>query len=107
METENSLIQDDTVQSVMTKNVIKASATSKISSSLVDIENWLAFYLADKLGLDFEEIELDESFSYYGLDSAMAVRLIGDLGVALNRKLSPTLLYSYTTISSLAQYLSE
>ncbi len=53
-----------------------------------------------------EEISIQEPFAD-SLDSLAVVSLSGELGVWLKRKLSPNLVYEYTTIKALAQHLAQ
>jgi acyl carrier protein len=71
------------------------------------IQTWLVSYLAELLGIDLDEIDITIPFNRYGLDSATAIALTGDLGDWLGAELDPTLLYDYPTIQALVQYLVE
>ncbi len=70
------------------------------------IINWLVSQLSETLNLPPAEIDIRQPFASYGLDSAQAVSLTGDLEVWLGRKLSPTLAWDYPTIEQLAEYLA-
>jgi acyl carrier protein len=70
------------------------------------IQAWLIDYLARLLEIPPEEISVVDSFDEFGLDSAAAVGLTGDLGRWFGRKLEPTLPYDYPTIGSLSAYLA-
>jgi acyl transferase domain-containing protein/acyl-CoA synthetase (AMP-forming)/AMP-acid ligase II/acyl carrier protein len=72
-----------------------------------DIETWLIAKVAERLGILPEEINIDEPLASYGLSSLAAVGLSGELQEWLGRSLSPTLLYDYSSIASLAQYLGQ
>ncbi|MEB3322462.1 MAG: alpha/beta fold hydrolase [Synechococcaceae cyanobacterium] len=77
------------------------------------VHGWFRRYLAEKLGLAPEEIDVHRPLSLYGLDSMAAVRLTADLEDWLAqsfptpapRSLSPTLAYDYPTIAQIAAYL--
>jgi len=71
------------------------------------IESWIVAHLAEELGVDSQEIDIREPFANYGLNSVAAVGLSGELEEWLGLKLSPTLVWDYPTIESLARYLSE
>ncbi|MGL5877308.1 MAG: beta-ketoacyl synthase N-terminal-like domain-containing protein, partial [Xenococcaceae cyanobacterium] len=71
------------------------------------IQNWLVSQLAERLGVPAQEIDIREPLANYGLDSVQAVRLSAELEDWLGVKLSPTLLYDYPNISSLAEYLTS
>lgn len=72
-----------------------------------DIVAWITSRLADRLNCPIEAIDTHVPFAHYGLGSADALGLVGELETWLNRPLSPTLLYDYSTISTLAAYLTE
>ncbi|MDZ7342129.1 MAG: AMP-binding protein, partial [candidate division KSB1 bacterium] len=82
-------------------------APKKKSSDIAAIESWLVAKIAENLELDPGEIDIHEPFVSFGLDSAQAVGLAGDLEEWLGRKLSPTLVWDYPTIESLATFLAE
>lgn len=71
------------------------------------IETWLRAQLADRLGLFPDDIDIDEDFANYGLNSIEAVNLSGDLENMLGRRLPPTLLWDYPTVRAIADYLAE
>ena len=73
--------------------------------SATEIQNWLVSYLAKLLETTPDEIDVKISFNRYGLDSYMAVGLIADLEVWLGCNLSPTVMYNYPNIESLARHL--
>ncbi len=70
-----------------------------------DVERWLIKKLASILEISEAEIDTRQSFANYGLDSAQAVSISGELEEWLGISLPPTLLYDYPTIESLAKYL--
>ncbi|OJH42514.1 hypothetical protein BON30_04795 [Cystobacter ferrugineus] len=62
-------------------------------------------YLARKLGVTPEQVDTKKTFDSFGLDSAEAVRMVGDLEDFVGRKLSPSLPFKYPTIEALSQHL--
>jgi len=76
------------------------------SEQVQAIEKWLIDQLSATLGLPAQEIDIHQPFASFGLDSAQAVGLAGDLEEWLNRTLPPTLIWDYPTIESLAAYLA-
>ncbi|MEM8829772.1 MAG: aminotransferase class I/II-fold pyridoxal phosphate-dependent enzyme [Cyanobacteria bacterium P01_G01_bin.19] len=70
------------------------------------IQGWLIDRLADILELEPSQIDVGQDFEEYGLESAEAINLSGDLEDYLNCRLPPTLLWDYQNIESLAQYLA-
>ena len=71
------------------------------------ISAWLVAKLAERLELDPNTIDTDKELTEYGLNSIEAVNLSGELENFLGYRLSPTLLWDYPTIETLAQYLAE
>ncbi|HEY9857226.1 MAG TPA: acyl carrier protein [Stenomitos sp.] len=68
------------------------------------LEDWLVERLTQDLNLE-QEIDVRRPFSYYGLDSVMAISLAADLEDMLGRELEPTLLWDFPTIEALAAFL--
>ena len=75
--------------------------------SAAEIQVWIASYLAQLLEIDPDEVNVTIPFDQYGLDSAAAVGMTGDLEDWVGRKIDPTLLYDYPTVEALAQHLAE
>lgn len=71
------------------------------------IEKWLINNIAQRLGVSAREIKATEPFASMGLDSVQAVRLSAELEDYLGIKLSPTVIYDYPNIASLAAYLTN
>ena len=71
------------------------------------IQDWLIAQMAQSLNVSPQEIDSEEPFASYGLDSVQAVRLSAQLEDWLGCKLPPTLAYDYPTIAALSRYLSE
>ena len=72
-----------------------------------EIQEWLVSYLAQLLEIEPEEIDVTIPFDRYGLESAAAAGLTGDLEDWLGCELDPTLLYDYPTIAAIAEYLAN
>jgi acyl carrier protein len=70
------------------------------------IVGWLSDYVSDLLALDAGDIDMDRSFSRYGLDSSAAVGMTGDLGNWLKLDIDPAVVYDYPCIARLAEHLS-
>ncbi|MFH7029831.1 MAG: acyl carrier protein [Heteroscytonema crispum UTEX LB 1556] len=75
--------------------------------SAEDIQAWLISKLSQELELDPDEIDIQEPFARYGLNSMTAVSLSGDLESWLNIKLPATLAWDYPTIELLAENLEN
>lgn len=86
------------------------SNTYTNQSSLIteeQIQAWLISHLSLELKISANEIDIHESFAYYGMDSAIAVNTVGQLMDWLGFELEPTLLWEYSNIESLTKHLSE
>jgi acyl carrier protein len=70
------------------------------------IRAFLLERVADELGLSADDIDPDAPLAQYGLDSAAAVGLSGELAEWLGRRLEPTLLFDHPSIDALARHLS-
>ncbi|MDY7012706.1 MAG: beta-ketoacyl synthase N-terminal-like domain-containing protein, partial [Cyanobacteriota bacterium] len=72
-----------------------------------EIATWLSEKLAQTLHVDSQAIDPHQPLASYGLDSATAVGLSGELETWLQRKIEPTLVYNYPTIAEIADYLAQ
>jgi myxalamid-type polyketide synthase MxaE and MxaD len=70
------------------------------------IQVWLVSKLSERLSIESHEIDIREPFASYGLGSTEAVSLAGELAEWLGQKLSPALVYEYSTIETLARHLA-
>jgi malonyl CoA-acyl carrier protein transacylase/acyl carrier protein len=71
------------------------------------IREWLFTQIAERMGLNPQDIDPKLPFQNFGLDSKEAVNLSGDLETLLDRRLSPTLLWQYPSIEALSNYLGQ
>jgi acyl-CoA synthetase (AMP-forming)/AMP-acid ligase II/acyl carrier protein len=70
------------------------------------IAHRLVSHLALSLKVSPDEIDIQEPFAAYGLDSAVAVSMTGELAQWTGCELEPTLFWEYPNIEALAQYLA-
>ncbi len=90
------------------KQAIPASVLTRVANNqAVTIQKWLVSNIAQKLAVADSAINSEEPFVTLGLDSVQAVRLSAELEDYLALKLSPTIIYDYPNIASLANYLSQ
>jgi acyl carrier protein len=75
--------------------------------SYEEIEAMLAEQVADRTGTSADEVDRTRRFEKLGLDSADAVRLVGELEDFVGRPLSAALPYNYPTIERLARCLAD
>ncbi|MBU7586761.1 MAG: acyl carrier protein [Nostoc sp. TH1S01] len=71
------------------------------------IQAWLTSHLAELLGVEVAEIDIQAPLDSYGLDSAQGMLLVAKGGEFLGFQLSPLLLWHYPTIDLLSQRLAE
>ncbi|WFR55593.1 SDR family NAD(P)-dependent oxidoreductase [Anaerocolumna sp. AGMB13025] len=72
-----------------------------------DLEYDIRFIAADILKVNVKDIESNLNFGDFGFDSISLKILIKKLGEKFNIELSPTILFSASTIKGLAQYLLD
>lgn len=71
------------------------------------LQEWLVVRLAQVLGVDRREIDIDVALERFGLASRDALTIAGDLGSRLGRELAPTLLLEADSVKSLAWRLAS
>lgn len=72
-----------------------------------EIKAWLVAYVAKLLKMEPDKVDCTLLFERYALGSADSAILTGELGAWLERELSPTLLYNYPNIETLAKHLGS
>jgi acyl carrier protein len=72
-----------------------------------EIEAMLAQQVARKTGTAPAEVDRARRFDHLGLDSADAVRMVGEMEDFVGRPLSAALPYEYPTIQQLARHLAD
>ncbi|MDO8279883.1 MAG: acyl carrier protein [Burkholderiaceae bacterium] len=81
------------------------AAHAGLHATQAQIEAWLVSYIAELRGIKKEKISRTTVLSKYGLDSASAVTLSGDLMDWLKCDIDPTLLYEHPTIEQAAAHI--
>ncbi|MEM9809075.1 MAG: AMP-binding protein [Cyanobacteria bacterium P01_D01_bin.56] len=71
------------------------------------IQDWLIERLAAILKIDPDEIDIQEPFSTYGLDSSVSMSLTGELADWLGCDLEPTLFWEHPNIENMTPYLLQ
>lgn len=71
-----------------------------------EIDSWLAEYVGELLTLPSAEIDRDATFDSFGLDSATAIGITGELEEWLGISIDPDVAYEYPTIRSLGRHLA-
>jgi len=83
-----------------------APAAAAAPRGEAEIVAWLVARLARESGIHPDEIDLGQPFASFGVDSARALILIGDLETWLGRRLPPIVLWNYPTVEALARHLA-
>ncbi|MBP5975408.1 AMP-binding protein [Brasilonema sp. CT11] len=97
----NSDVNSDINKSEVDQESLKPTFTKEA------IQTWLVSHLALYLNIPPDEIDIQEPFTAYGLDSAVAVSMTGELGEWIGCELAIILFWEYPSIEILAQYLAE
>lgn len=76
------------------------------------IQAWLGSQIRERLknnfvNIDIHDIDISKPFPNYGLDSVALMKFSSHIEKWLGLALSPTILYDYPTIESLAEYLQR
>jgi acyl carrier protein len=90
-----------------TPNASSRGSTSQEPPTVAAIQTWLVSRLVEQMGIAPQETDVRAPFDSYGLDSVVMVGLGGEIEDWLGCRFSPTLLYEYSTIETLAQYLAD
>ncbi|MBR7879853.1 type I polyketide synthase [Bacillus velezensis] len=90
-----------------TEAVINGKAAEKHSDRelLIDTKAWLVKLFSDELKIAPEELETDEPFQDYGVDSIILAQLLQQMNQALKEDLDPSVLYEHPTIDAFAEWL--
>ena len=98
----------ETLNGKETKNISSRNIglNPQSASNAEAIQGWLIDKLAQVLEIEPNQIDVSQDFEEYGLESAEAINLSGDLEDYLGCRLPPTLLWDYQNIEALTQYLA-
>ncbi|GII63048.1 hypothetical protein Skr01_31330 [Sphaerisporangium krabiense] len=72
-----------------------------------EVREWLVGKLAHRLGVPAEQVDADQYFDEFDLDSTEALVLSGELENWLGFELETTALWYHPTINELAGYIVE
>ncbi|WP_153009579.1 AMP-binding protein, partial [Mastigocoleus testarum] len=112
-QTEETQIQNISVTQIQEQNTCdNQEMLSSSHNSLEAIQNLLVVRIIDYLKanathLNVDDIDIQKPLTTYGLDSLALIELSAQLENWLGFGLSPTTLYEYPTIKTLAEYLDS
>lgn len=98
------------IESKQQNNELEKTNISKLDSNVIideTIKKVIAECLCDTLELNMDILDYDKEFSFYGLDSILAVNLIEEISKKLDLKLETPILYNYSTVNSLSSYVTS
>lgn len=72
-----------------------------------DLSSWIVSKIAEITNLDENEINPNDPFTNFGIDSMHVITFVGDLEDWLDLKISATLLWDYPTINAVTEHLSH
>ncbi len=99
--------QDGGLEVVERFTVVDQAPSTAPHVGASEIREWLIHRLATQLDLAPAQIDVERPFASFGLDSVAMVAIAADLERRLGRRLSPTMLYSAPTVTSLVRILTE
>ncbi|PSL48184.1 acyl transferase domain-containing protein [Chitinophaga niastensis] len=80
---------------------------SRVSSASIQAIQYLQQLMAESIGQPAEQMNIKAGYYELGLSSASLLVMVETISQKLNTSLSPVLLFEYTTIAELAEYLSD
>ncbi|WP_246059698.1 SDR family NAD(P)-dependent oxidoreductase [Paenibacillus lautus] len=89
------------------KNVAAKQASTVMTEQMLEdhVKETIIEKLSEALKVNRSEIELEESFADYGLDSIIGVHLVQVLNQALRIELDTTSLFDYSSVKQLTAYI--
>jgi phenylalanine ammonia-lyase len=87
-------------------SAVVGSAAPRVRTAQ-SIQNWIKEWMSRQLGIDADGIDNRKAFTDYGMTSTQNVKMTQALGVWLGIGLEVVLAWRYTTIDTMARYLTE
>lgn len=72
-----------------------------------DVAQWLRQMVGSRLGVPADQVDVDQYFDDFGLDSTEALVLAGELEAWIGVELPTTALWYHPTISDLSTFIAE
>lgn len=82
-------------------------AASDPADLTAQMQAWMIGWLAEKVGIDADQLSPEATFAELGIDSLTAVELNLELEKVLGLRLPPSAAWSYPTPAALSQFLAE
>ena len=77
------------------------------TESILNLKDWLINKVSELMKVQPGQLDVNESFASYGMDSLRAVQLSGELSSYLSRQLPATLVYNYPSVNLLLKFLEK
>lgn len=108
-KTANTQLVNTQQESIVVASNIESKPALEREASLDvhKLKDTIKEVVANSLKYDIDEVELDEPFADYGVDSITSVNIVQSLNDTLELDLYSTCLFDYTNITRLAKYIAE
>ncbi|WFE15879.1 type I polyketide synthase [Bacillus atrophaeus] len=83
----------------------EASGDQAVQNLLHETTAWLVKIFSDELKIDPKDLETDEPFQEYGVDSIILAQLLQQINQKIEGDIDPSILFEYSTIESFAKWL--
>ncbi|WP_394823882.1 acyl carrier protein [Pendulispora albinea] len=100
-------MKESLLSSVAKRLGLKEAPRGAPLRSEAEIRRWMTDRLAAQLKIPVDNVDTSREFASYGLDSRTAIQVSGELEKAVERRLSPALLFEHPTIDSVARELAR
>lgn len=78
-----------------------------VEIAFVEVKNALARYIADAMYMEVEEIDADQLFSSYGLESITLVKIVGKIAEQFGRPIEPREVLPHQTLNEASAFIFE
>ena len=100
IEINSAIPEEDTFRAPNRSNIKELSQRNKI-------EQDICATISEMLGISAEDIDKNKEFYELGLDSKGIISMVEEIENKMNIKLYPTLLFEYTNVEMLAEYIEK
>ncbi|HMR40460.1 MAG TPA: SDR family NAD(P)-dependent oxidoreductase [Ignavibacteria bacterium] len=91
----------------ITEDITNKKILTIPESKDLDLKNWLINKASELLKIRPEDLDMNESFASYGMDSLRAVQLSGYLSMLLKKQIPSAVVYNYPSVNLLLRHLEN